>query len=37
MADLVKALRALEVDLNELLRGVDDDDLRVLGLDRRRG
>jgi len=37
MAEMVKLCRALEVDLNELLRGIDDDDLRLLGLDRRRG
>jgi transcriptional regulator with XRE-family HTH domain len=37
MADMVKLCRALEVDQHELLRGIDDDDLRVLGLDRRRG
>ena len=37
MADMIKLCRVLEVDLRELLRGVDEDDLRVLGLDRRRG
>jgi transcriptional regulator with XRE-family HTH domain len=37
MADVIALCRALEVDLNELLRGVSEDDLRVLGLDRRRG
>jgi hypothetical protein len=36
MADMIKLSRVLEVDLNELLRGIDDDDLRVLGLDRHR-
>ena len=36
MADMVKLCRVLEVDLDELLRGIDDDDLRVLGLDRHR-
>lgn len=36
MADMVKLCRVLEVDLRELLRGVDEDDMRVLGLDRRR-
>lgn len=37
MADMVKLCRVLEVDQRELLRGVDEDDLRALGLDRRRG
>ncbi|WP_132208564.1 helix-turn-helix domain-containing protein [Kribbella steppae] len=36
VADVIALCRALDVDLRELLRGVDDDGLRVLGLDRRR-
>lgn len=36
VADVIALCRALSVDLHELLRGVDEDDLRVLGLDRRR-
>ena len=36
MADMVKLCRVLEVDQRELLRGLGEDDLRVLGLDRRR-
>lgn len=36
MADMIKLCRALEVDLHELLHGIDEDDLRALGLDRRR-
>jgi transcriptional regulator with XRE-family HTH domain len=36
MADVIALCRVLEVDLNELLRGIDRDDLKVLGLDRRR-
>jgi len=35
VADVIALCRVLEVDLRELLRGVDDDDLRVLGLDLR--
>jgi hypothetical protein len=31
MADMVKLCLALEVDLNELLRGIDDDDLSSSG------
>lgn len=37
MADMIKLCRVLDVDLRELLRGVDEDDMRALGLDRRRG
>jgi transcriptional regulator with XRE-family HTH domain len=37
MADMIALCRALEVDQRELLRGADPDDLRVLGLERRRG
>ncbi|WP_405070880.1 helix-turn-helix domain-containing protein [Kribbella sp. NBC_01510] len=36
VADMIKLCRALEVDLHELLHGIDEDDLRALGLDRRR-
>ena len=36
MADMVKLCRALDVDLQELLRGLDPEDMRRLGLDRRR-
>ena len=36
MSDMVKLCRALEVSLHELLHGISEDDLRVLGLDRRR-
>jgi transcriptional regulator with XRE-family HTH domain len=36
MADMLKLCKALEVDQRELLRGVPEEDLRVLGLDRRR-
>lgn len=36
VADMLALCRALEVDLRELLRGLDADDLRILGLERRR-
>ncbi|MEJ1110898.1 MULTISPECIES: helix-turn-helix domain-containing protein [unclassified Kribbella] len=36
VADAIALCRVLDVDLRELLQGVDDDDLGVLGLDRRR-
>jgi transcriptional regulator with XRE-family HTH domain len=36
MADMLKLCRVLEVDLRELLRGLEAEDLRALGLDRRR-
>ena len=36
MADMLLLCRVLEVDLRELLRGLGEDDLRTLGLDRRR-
>jgi hypothetical protein len=36
MADMVRLCRALGVDLRGLLGGVNEDDLQVLGLERRR-
>jgi transcriptional regulator with XRE-family HTH domain len=36
MADIIKLCRVLEVDLRALLNGLDGEDLRALGLDRRR-
>jgi len=36
MADMLLLCRVLEVDLRELLRGLDPEDLHALGLDRRR-
>jgi transcriptional regulator with XRE-family HTH domain len=36
VADAVALCRALEVDFRELLRGVDDEDLRALGFDGPR-
>lgn len=36
MADMVKLCKVLGVELRELLNGVEEEDLRALGLDRRR-